>query len=172
MGYQMSISSSFSVHSNWVHIKQIVHFMFVTSWCKQSHWKSSRMSYPYPFLDSSSSSWNFFSFLDKTQTSFLWNVPTEVLKVKRAYLTPTNKPQTMGSTGHFRVPLGLCFKTRVGAQPLIWKSFFILMQIKLIFTWKVVHLASFRKWGFLELESGLLTPTPSPWLIFFIFLVL
>ena len=45
--------------------------------------------------------------------------------------------------GHFRVPRGLCFKTRVGAQPLIWKSFFILIQIKLIFTRKVVHLASF-----------------------------
>ena len=58
--------------------------------------------------------------------------------------------------GHFRVPPGLCFKTRVGAQPLIWKSFFILMQIKLIFTRKVVHLASFWKWGFLELGSGLL----------------
>ena len=51
---------------------------------------------------------------------------------------------------------GLCFKTRVGAQPLIWKSFFILMQIELIFTRKVVHLASFWKWGFLELGSGLL----------------
>ena len=38
---------------------------------------------------------------------------------------------------HFRVPLGLGFKTRVGAQPLIWKSVFILMQIKLIFTRKV-----------------------------------
>ena len=25
--------------------------------------------------------------------------------------------------GHFRVPPGLCFKTRVGAQPFIWKSF-------------------------------------------------
>ena len=57
--------------------------------------------------------------------------------------------------GHFRVPPGLCFKTRVGAQPLIWRSFFILMQIKLIFTRKFVHLASFRKWGFLELGSGL-----------------
>ena len=34
--------------------------------------------------------------------------------------------------GHFRVPLGLCFKPRVGAQPLIWKSFFIQMQINLI----------------------------------------
>ena len=26
--------------------------------------------------------------------------------------------------GHFRVPSGLCFKRRVGAQPLIWKSLF------------------------------------------------
>ena len=56
---------------------------------------------------------------------------------------------------HFWVPPGLCFKTWVGAQPLIWKSFFMLMQIKLIFTTKVVHLASFWKWGFLELRSGL-----------------
>ena len=30
------------------------------------------------------------------------------------------------------------------------------MQMKLIITRKVVHLASFWKWGFLELESGLL----------------
>ena len=63
--------------------------------------------------------------------------------------------------GHFRVPSGLCFKTRVGAQPLIWKSFFILMQIKLIFTRKVVHLDSFWKWGFLELGSGLLEDVAS-----------
>ena len=49
------------------------------------------------------------------------------------------------SMGHFRVPPGLCFKTRVGAQPLIWKSFFILMQIKLVFTRKVVHQASLWK---------------------------
>ena len=62
--------------------------------------------------------------------------------------------------GHFRVPPGFCFKTRIGAQPLIWKSFFILIQIKLIFTRKVVHLAPFWKWGFLELWSGLL-PSPS-----------
>ena len=33
---------------------------------------------------------------------------------------------------------------------------FILVQIKLIFTKKVVHLASFWKWGYLELRSGLL----------------
>ena len=40
-------------------------------------------------------------------------------------------------------------------QPLIWKWFFILMQIKLIFTRKVLHLASFWKWGILELGRGL-----------------
>ena len=56
----------------------------------------------------------------------------------------------------FWVPSGLCIKTRLSAQPLIWKWFFILMQIKLIFTRKVVYLASFWKWGFLELGSGLL----------------
>jgi len=56
---------------------------------------------------------------------------------------------------HFRVSPGLCIKTRLSARPLIWKWFFILMQIKLIFTRKVVHLASFWKWGFLELGSGL-----------------
>ena len=57
--------------------------------------------------------------------------------------------------GHFRVPPGLCFKTRVGAQPLIRKSFFILMNLKLIFTRKGLHLTSFWKWGFLEHGSGL-----------------
>ena len=50
--------------------------------------------------------------------------------------------------GHFRVPSGLCMKTRLSAQPFIWKWFFSLMQIKFIFTRKVVHLASFWKWGF------------------------
>ena len=56
---------------------------------------------------------------------------------------------------HFRVPPGLGIKTRLSAQPLIWKWFFILMQIKLVFTRTVVHLVSFWKWGFLELGSGL-----------------
>ena len=55
----------------------------------------------------------------------------------------------------FRVPLHLFIKTRLRAQPLIWKSFFVLVQIKLIFKRKVVHLASFWKWGFLELASYL-----------------
>ena len=58
--------------------------------------------------------------------------------------------------GHFRVSPGLCLKTRLSAQPLIWKWIFILMQIKLIFTTKVEHLVSFWKRGFSELGSGLL----------------
>ena len=44
---------------------------------------------------------------------------------------------TLYNSGHFRVPPGLCFKARVGAQPLILKSLFILTEIKLIFTRKV-----------------------------------
>ena len=50
----------------------------------------------------------------------------------------------------------LCIKTRLSVQPLIWKWFFILMKMKLIFTRKVVHLAPLWKWGFLEFGNGLL----------------
>ena len=50
---------------------------------------------------------------------------------------------------HFQVPPDLCIKTGLSAQPLIWKWFFIAMQVKLIFT--NVHLTSFWKWGVLEL---------------------
>ena len=51
---------------------------------------------------------------------------------------------------HFRVPPDLSIKTRLSAQPLIWKWFFILIQVKLNSTRKVVHLASFWKWGLLS----------------------
>ena len=67
------------------------------------------------------------------------------------------------SIGQFRVPPGLCIKTRLRAQPLIRKWFFILMQIKLFFTRNLAHLASFWKWGFLELGSGLLLFCRSRW---------
>ena len=60
---------------------------------------------------------------------------------------------------HFQVPAGLCIKTRLSAQPFIWKWIFILMQIKLIYTRKIVHMASFWKRGLLQLGSGLLTPS-------------
>ena len=61
------------------------------------------------------------------------------------------------SIGHFRVPKNLTFKARLSAKPLIWKWFLIMMQIKLIFTTKVSHLASFWKWDLLELGNGLFT---------------
>ena len=35
----------------------------------------------------------------------------------------------------------LCYESRLSAKPLILKGFFIFMQIKLIFTRKVLHLA-------------------------------
>ena len=37
-----------------------------------------------------------------------------------------------------------CIKSRLSGQPLIWKGFFILMQIKLIFTRLDMHLASLK----------------------------
>ena len=55
--------------------------------------------------------------------------------------------------GHFWVAPSLCFKARLGAKPLMWKWFFILMQKK-TFSRKVLHLASFWKWEFLELGNG------------------
>ena len=61
--------------------------------------------------------------------------------------------------GHFRVPRNLAFKARLTAKPLIWKWFLIMMQIKLIFTTKVSHLASFWKWEFLELGNDLFLRT-------------
>ena len=49
----------------------------------------------------------------------------------------------------------LCFKSRVSAKPPMWKLFHILIQIKLIFTRKVLHFTSFWKWEFLELGNSL-----------------
>ena len=54
---------------------------------------------------------------------------------------------------NFRVTASLFFHMKL---LLIMKWFLILMHIKLIFTRKVLHLASFWKWEFLELRNGLL----------------
>ena len=78
-----------------------------------------------------------------------------------------NKPPSQPLISHFRVPSGLCFKMRCSAFQEMWKSFFILMQIKLVFTRKAVHLASFWKWGFLELGRGLLF-FPNKWYTVFV----
>ena len=56
--------------------------------------------------------------------------------------------------GHFQVPKNLTFKARLSAKPLILKWFLIMMQIKLIFTTKVSHLASFGKWDFWHSEMA------------------
>ena len=69
---------------------------------------------------------------------------------------------TCMTIGDFRVPRSLCIKTRLCAHPLVWKWFFILMQIKLIFSRKVEHLASFWKWGSLELGINLLRRLTRP----------
>ena len=48
-----------------------------------------------------------------------------LLKVNTTMLIPVDAK--IRQIGHFRVPPSLCFQTRVGAQPLTWKSFFVLM---------------------------------------------
>ena len=58
--------------------------------------------------------------------------------------------------GHFRVASSLCFKARLSLKSLAWKWCFILIQIKLIFTRKVLRLAWFWKLDTLELRNGVL----------------
>ena len=53
----------------------------------------------------------------------------------------------------FRVPPGL-YQNQVKCSAFDVEMIFNLMQIKLFFTWKVVHLVSFCQWGFLELGIG------------------
>jgi len=58
-----------------------------------------------------------------------------------------------------RVPSspGPLYQNEVKCPAFDMEMSFILTQIKLISTGKVVHLASIWKWGFLELGSGLLS---------------
>ena len=101
--------------------------------------------------------WNFFHEREARVVDFLC-----FLQQKRAGEHQLPEPEIRSEglwkslIGHFRVPKNLTFKTRLSAKPLIWKWFLILMQIKLIFTTQVSHLASFWKWDVLELGSGLL----------------
>ena len=74
----------------------------------------------------------------------------KVWRVNSSPILLVLSPEYNRQIGHFWVSTGLCIKTRLSAQPLLWKWCFILMQIKLIFTRKFLHLASFWKWGFLE----------------------
>ena len=54
--------------------------------------------------------------------------------------------------------LSLCFKPRLSAKLFTWNMIFFdsHAQKKLIFTRKVLHLAPFWKWEFLELGNGLI----------------
>ena len=58
--------------------------------------------------------------------------------------------------GHFRVPPGLCIKTRLSAQPLIWKCFFIHHAKKTHFQMKGCALGLMLNVRVVELGSGLL----------------
>ena len=94
----------------------------------------------------------------KCWLSSLWLMcshSTSSQQMQRAIQQFTSLSMWVTLIGHFRVPKNLTFKARLSAKPLIWKWFLIMMQIKLIFTTKVSHLASFWKWDFLELGNGL-----------------
>ena len=80
------------------------------------------------------------------------------LEVKLKNCLPLTVSRLMASARNRPFPSspGRLNQTRLSTQSLIWKWFFIFMQIKLIFTRKAVHLASFWKCGFLDLGSGLL----------------
>ena len=56
-------------------------------------------------------------------------------------------------TDHCRSAPSLNLKAMLSAKPLIWSWFLILMQIKLIFTRKGLHFASFCKREFLEVGN-------------------
>ena len=66
------------------------------------------------------------------------------------------------SIDHFRVASSLCFKARLRAKPFIWKWFFILMHLKLVFSNKCFALSlvlkervfGTRKWPFRSCNQG------------------
>ena len=62
-----------------------------------------------------------------------------------------NRPFPSSKESHFQS------EANISAKPLLWKWVLIMMQIQLIFTTKVSHLASFWKRDFLELRNGLLS---------------
>ena len=55
---------------------------------------------------------------------------------------------------YFRVAPNLCFKTRLSGKPMIWKYFFILMEMKLVITRKALYLALFWKLGLWNTEMA------------------
>ena len=68
--------------------------------------------------------------------------------------------------GMFNRPFPSCLKPLIQSETkykaITWKWFFSLIQIKLIFTTKFLHFASFWKWEFLKLGNGLLSVMRCP----------
>ena len=86
---------------------------------------------------------------NKNSTSWMfWRFVSRILcscqSGTRAHSLPSPPPVALAmlATDHFRVDPSLFSKARQKAKLLIWKWVFILMQIKLIFTRKVLHVAS------------------------------
>ena len=91
-----------------------------------------------------------------------WSGTIPVNTVGRAYCVSSTRSSSLrrqdkcqkqiGSLEQCPKPL---FQSEVPSRRLmIWKWFFILMQIKLIFTRKALHLASFWKWEFCNSEMA------------------
>ena len=88
-------------------------------------------------------------FVNQLRFSKTWNKRNEnLLEVVAGSINAT--------IGHFWVSRGLCFKARLlSAKPLIWKRLFSCANVnETRYLKNVLHLASFWKWGFLELGNG------------------
>ena len=88
---------------------------------------------------------------------FWFFFPFAILKLRDAAAPrKLNRHQTrfhwVISKGYFRYPPRLCFKAKLSAKLMVRKWSYILMQIKLVFTRKILHLATFRKE---QVRSGL-----------------
>ena len=65
---------------------------------------------------------------------------SKIWRLSLLHFTPPPLPPPSEMSTHYprpqsvRVPTGLCIKTTLSAQPLIWKWFLIFVQIKVIFT--------------------------------------
>ena len=75
-----------------------------------------------------------------------WIVPAEKRNSK------TLPKRIFLGSGHLLVGLSLCFKARLSAKPLMG-IFFILMELKLVFTRRDLHLCSFWKWESLSAQK-------------------
>ena len=69
---------------------------------------------------------------------------------------------------HFRVASSLCFKARLSAKPLIWKWFFILMHLKLVFSNKCFALSlvlKVRRRGLINRENETIITIEAFWIL-------